>query len=76
MADLRKGAVGGDSGWDAAVGIFSFAVDTGSELEEPESKNIRNPTASRPARRYVMEFVRRMARGKAMMNKRLDGLGV
>ena len=69
FADFIKGAVGGDRGWDAAVSSFRFAVDAGSEFEEPESRNIRNPTARTAAKRYVMEFVRRMALGKAMMRE-------
>ena len=67
MSCLTNGAVGGDSGWEAALVSFRFAVETPPALEDGEKMKIRKPIVSKPARTNVMELVRRNGLGKAMM---------
>ena len=67
MSCLTKGAVGGDSGWEAALVSFRFAVESPLALGDGEKIKIRKPIVSKPARTNVMEFVRRNGLGKAMM---------
>ena len=64
---MTNGAVGGESGWEAALLSFRFAVETPAALEDGEKMKNRKPIASKPAKINVMELVRRNGLGKAIM---------
>lgn len=65
---LTKGAVGGDSGWEAAFVSFRLAVETASAFEDGEMMNRRKPIASSPANTSVIGLVRRKVLGRAIAN--------
>lgn len=54
-----KGAVGGDSGCEAALLNFLFAVEMAAALEDGESRNMRKPKKSTMARAMLIGLVLR-----------------
>jgi hypothetical protein len=60
--DLRKGRDGGESALDAA----DVALDSVVDSESPENIKYKKPTVRSVARRRVMGFVLRRARGAGM----------
>ena len=66
MASFRKGAVGGDSGFEAGELCFAFCEVVGAAFEEGENTKKKKPMTSRAASARVIGFVRRKDREMAI----------